>query len=479
MKIFNIILYSVVLILTGCSNQIIKTVQPLPLRHYFAVKQNVKIEPIKQNIDILNLERVTFHAVAIPYKSAISQILRANAIGIAFSGALDKYVGKKTTVDLSLVNVTLREALNTITGIVGVSWQRRDNLIWITPFETKLYDIGFLGVIRSSTASLGGNVLGGGSSGEGSVPLTGSFTLSSKSNSSKGDIYKILKTNIKGLISKDGKFTLDEAGGILMVTDHPKNIRDITKYINAISASYRRQVMIEAKIIEVQLNKSSRMGIDWTLLRRGISLQQRTIDFGNGNPAITLNISKDGGQFTSIIEALSQFGSLTLLSEPHLRVINAQPAILSVGRSVSFIKKIELSTSTVPGGTAITTPTVDISSIFDGIVFGITPFIKSNGTVLLRIVPIKSKLVSLNEETISGNHYTLPIVDLREESTVVSVKSGTLVVLGGLISKTSQNNSSGIPILSRIPIIGLAFKQKEKLSDSVELVILLKPTIIH
>lgn len=480
MKIFSIILYFAILILTGCSNQTIKTVQPLSLKHYFTVRQNVKIEPIKQDIDILNLERITFHATAIPYKSAISQILGANAIGIAFSGALDKYVDKKTTVNLSLVDVTLREALNTITGIVGVSWQRRDNLIWITPFETKLYDIGFLGVVRSSTASLGGDVLGGGSSGEGaSVPLTGSFTLSSKSNSDKGDIYKILKTNIKGLISKDGEFTLDEAGGILMVKDHPKNIRDITKYIDAISASYKRQVMIEAKIIEVQLNKSSKMGINWTLLRRGISLQQRTIDFANVSPAITLNISKSGGQFTSIIEALSQFGSLTLLSEPHLRVINAQPAILSVGRSVSFIKKIELSTSTTPGGTATSTPTVDISSIFDGIVFGITPFIKSNGTVLLRIVPIKSKLVSLNEKTISGNHYTLPIVDLREESTVVSVKSGALVVLGGLISKTSQNNSSGIPILSRIPIIGLAFKQKEKLSNSVELVILIKPTIIH
>ncbi len=480
MKTVNIIIYAVILIISGCSSQAIKTDKPLPISHYFKTQQNIKIEPIKRDIDILNFERVTFHARKIGYKNAISQILGAKSIGVAFSGALDKYVDKQTTVNLSLIDVTLREALNTITGIVGVSWQRRDNLIWITPFKTKLYDIGFLGVVRSSSATLGGDVLGGGSSDSASsVPLTGSFTLSSKSNGDKGDIYKILKANIKKLISKNGKFAIDVAGGILMVKDRSGNIRDVTKYINAISNSYNRQVMIEAKIIEVQLNKSSKIGINWTLLRRGISLKQQTINFGNGAPAMTLNISKSGGQFTSVIEALSNFGSLSLLSEPHLRVINAQPAILSVGKSISFIKKIELSTTTGTGGTSIITPTVDISSIFDGLVFGITPFIKNNNTVLLRIVPIKSKLVSLDEKTISGNTYTLPTVDLREESTVVSVKNGSIVMLGGLISKTSKNSSSGIPLLSNIPIAGLAFKQKEKLSNSVELVILIKPVIIN
>ena len=215
-------------------------------------------------------------------------------------------------------------------------------------------------------------------------------------------------------------------------------------------------------------------------MSRSISLNQQTINFeaGSTGPAITLNISKSRDKFAGVIKALSKFGSLSLLSEPHLRVINAQPAILSVGKSVSFIKKIELTTTTT-GNTSTTVPTVDISSIFDGIVFGITPFIKSNNTVLLRIVPIQSKLKSLDEVNISGNTYTLPTVDLREESTVISVKSGSLVVLGGLISKTSSNDSNGIPILSSIPIIGLAFKQTEKLSNSVELVILLRPVIIH
>ena len=209
------------------------------------------------------------------------------------------------------------------------------SILWITPFETKLYDIGFLGVIRSSASSLGGDVLGGGSSESGtSAPLTGSFTLSSKSNSNKGNIYKMLKANIKVLISKEGKFALNEAGGILMVKDRPSNIRDITNYIDAISASYKRQVMIEAKILEVQLNKSSNIGIDWTAVSRSISLNQQTINFeaGSTGPAITLNISKSRDKFAGVIKALSKFGSLSLLSEPHLRVINAQPAILSVGK---------------------------------------------------------------------------------------------------------------------------------------------------
>jgi len=484
MKRFDILLAALIAILgiSGCSKPTVTggKIKAASVEKLLRIRTGAPdLQPVEKKLSILDLEKVTLFAKAMPYKKAIMRILKPASIDVAFSSELSSYI-KNPAVDLSLNNVSLREALNTITGIVGISWKKRKNTIWITPFKTKIYDIGFLGIVRSSQSSLGGDVLGGGSSSNNdtTVPLQGSFSISSKSNAKKGDRYQILENNIKNLLSKVGHYTLDQAGGILMVTDKPQNIRRITDYINAVSTSYKRQVMIEAKIIEVQLNKDSKVGINWASLGHNISLTQKTVNFGSDIPVMTVNISKNGGRFTSVIEALSKYGSLSLLSEPHLRVINAQPAILSVGRSVSFIKKIELSTSTTSGGTATTTPTVDISSIFDGIVFGITPFIKSDNTVLLRIVPIKSKLVSLKERDISGNVYTLPIVDLREESTVVSVRSGSIVVLGGLISRVNSRDNTGVPILSHIPIAGLAFEQKEKLSNSVELVILLKPVII-
>ncbi len=489
MKKVNIIIITLMIFLiSGCGSEQhnIRKAQPSAVEKYLRADKpvNFNFKPLKKKISILDLEKVSLSAKAISYKDAIVQILKSKSLNVAFDNRLDKYV-QNQTINISLDNVSLRNALNTITGIAGVSWEKRQKTVWITPFESKIYDIGFLGVVRSSKATLGGDVLGGssGSSDDNDVtsPLQGSFTLESSSNTKKGDIYKVLEDNIKNMLSANGHFTLDQSSGILMVTDEPNRIKLVTKYINAISNSYKRQVMIEAKIIEVNLTKNWQLGIDWNVLARTVNLGQRTIDFGNSIPAMVFNINKikASRQFNATINALSKFGSLKLVSEPHLRVMNAQPAILSVGRSVSFIKKIEVTTETVSGGTSTTTPTVDISSIFDGIVFGITPFIKENGKVLLRIVPIKSKLVSLDEKEVDGNTYTLPTVDLREASTVVNVESGNIIAIGGLVSKTKQRNNSGVPFLSDLPIFGSTFKQQEHLSNNVELVILLKPIVLH
>ena len=485
MKKVNIIFLLVFFIISGCSSErhtIKKAASPSIASYLRSEPVPFHLKPIKKKISILDLEKVSFYAKSIPYKDAIMQILKSRSLNVAFDNNLNNYAANPL-INLSLNNVSLRDALNTIAGIAGISWEKRKNTIWITPFKTKIYDIGFLGIVRSSKSVLGGDVLGGSSgSADNNItsPLQGSFTLSSSSNAKKGDIYKILSNNIKNLLSKNGHFTLDQAGGILMVTDEPNNIRLITKYMDAISKSYRRQVMIEAKIIEVNLTKSWQLGIDWSVLARTVSLGQQTINFGNNIPAMVFNVNKikASRHFNATIKALSQFGSLRLVSEPHLRVMNAQPAILSVGRSISFIKKIEITQESTSSATT-TTPTVDISSIFDGIVFGITPFIKNDGKVLLRIVPIKSKLISLEEKKVSGNTYTLPTVDLRELSTVVDVESGNIIALGGLISKTRQSDNTGLPFLSNLPVVGNAFKQQQHLSNNIELVILLKPVILR
>ncbi len=461
-------------------------------RNYNFLQRKIALKPLKKKIDILDLARVSFYAKSISYKDAVVQILQSKSINVAFDSRLDTFI-TNPNIDLSLNNVSIRDALNTIVGIVGASWKKRDKIIWITPFETKTYDLGFLSIIRTSKSSLGGDVLGGGESGSDNnvtTPLKGNFSLDSKSSAAKGDIYKTIDNNIKKLLSKDGQFTLDQASGVLMVKDRPQNMKMVDRYIDAIYKSYNRQVIIEAKIVEVGLNKSWKFGIDWNLLSKNsklgqvINLGQQTIDFGSSSPALKLDVSRifhtSDTEITlgSVVNALSEFGAIRLVSEPHLRVMNSQPAILSVGRSISFIKSVEI-TQTSTGESTITTPDVNISSVFDGVLFGITPFIKGDGSVLLRIVPIKSNVVALREKSISGNTYTLPQVDLREASTVVSAQSGDVVVLGGLISRQYQKNDNGVPILSSMPGIGSLFKQQGFTSSNVELVILLKPVVVQ
>ncbi|WP_035587033.1 type II secretion system protein GspD [Hippea jasoniae] len=492
-----------VFLLSSCSlNMFAKKEKPTIVEKYLnkpLIKKNqnpkplnVNIKPVKEKVDILNTIKISFFSKSISYKDAIVEILKPYNINVAFDSRLNSFV-TNPDISLSLNNVTLKDALDTITSIVNVGWQKKDGVIWITPIISKTFDLSFLNIIRSSSSTLGGDVLGGGQSGSSenvSSPLQGSFTLKSTTNAKSVDIYSLISQNVKTLLSKNGVYVLDPSSGMLLVKDTPYNVHLVDDYISKLKSIYGRQVMIEAKIIEVQLSKQYQLGINWgSLLQwnkisQTINIQQNTIDFGTNHPNMTINISRifHPGQvdvtLNSLVEAFSKFGNLKLISEPHIRVMNTQPALLAVGRSINFIKSIEI-TQQSTGESTVTTPSVEISSIFDGIMFGITPFIRKNDTVLLRIVPIKSNLIALQEREISGNTYTLPQVDLREASTVVSAKSGDIIVIGGLISKQSKNTNSGMPGLKDVPVVGNLFKQQGSMTDNVELVILLKPVILN
>ena len=502
-KINIVLLLLLVVVVSNCSTISSKKKVELPKNQYLKPLNEKKVskkadlnrflKPIKKRISILDLAKVSIFSKSISYKDAIIQILKPYDINVAFDSALDEYVNNPN-ISIALNNVSLRSALDTITGIVGVSWEKKDDVIWITPFVSRVFDLNFLGVVRNSQSVLGGDVLGGSSNSssdeELTTPLKGSFTLTSSSAKGSKDIYKVLEDNLKKMLSKQGTFSLDKASGVLFVKDDAKHMKMITSYIEAVRKAYSKQVMIEAKIIEINLKKQWQLGINWeflshsSTLNQTVNVSQETIDFDGNHPAVTINISRifrPGSYnitFDSVIQALSQFGNLKLISEPHIRVMNGQPALLSVGRSISFIKKVEITTESTETQST-TTPTVDISSVFHGIVFGITPYIRSDGKVLLRIVPIKSNLIALKEKEVSGNTYTLPIMDIREASSVVSVKNGDIIAVGGLISQTRQKQNSGVPFISDLPVVGNLFKQRQDLTNNIELVILLKPVIIQ
>jgi MSHA biogenesis protein MshL len=195
------------------------------------------------------------------------------------------------------------------------------------------------------------------------------------------------------------------------------------------------------------------------------------------NAFLTATIA--GGHFSSIINFLETFGKVKVLSNPRIRAITGQSSMISVGRSVSYIKKLEITTETTQGGTSITSPTVEISSIFDGILLGVTPYVSEDGTITMSIVPIKSDLTALEEKQVGENTYTLPQVNLREASTVVRARSGDLIVLGGLIGAIKGKEEKRVPGVSKIPVAGALFKQQRNYSQTVELVILIKPILIE
>ncbi|MDI6728297.1 MAG: hypothetical protein QMD44_05130, partial [Thermodesulfovibrionales bacterium] len=165
-----------------------------------------------------------------------------------------------------------------------------------------------------------------------------------------------------------------------------------------------------------------------------------------------------------------------------VNIMNGQTALLSVGRNVSFISKVETTTTTAAGATPTTTFTVTTSNILSGIIIGIVPYINENGEISLTITPIISDLIQLQDKTIgSGTSQTqisLPTVDLRELSTTVKVKDGQMIIIGGLISKKENLQDNKVPGLGDIPLLGEAFKSRDKSESRSELVVVLQPVLV-
>jgi type II secretory pathway component GspD/PulD (secretin) len=163
--------------------------------------------------------------------------------------------------------------------------------------------------------------------------------------------------------------------------------------------------------------------------------------------------------------------------------MNGQTALLSVGREVSFVSRVETQTTASSGSIPTTTFTVDTSSILSGIIIGIVPHINEFGEIALSITPIISDLVQLQDKSIgqvSDNSVSisLPTVDLRELSTTVKVRDGQMIIIGGLISKKENLKDNQIPLAGNIPVIGTLFKSRDKKESRSELVVLLRPVLV-
>jgi general secretion pathway protein D/MSHA biogenesis protein MshL len=187
--------------------------------------------------------------------------------------------------------------------------------------------------------------------------------------------------------------------------------------------------------------------------------------------------------FNVLLSALKEVGTTKVLSNPKVSVMNGQPSFITVGRNTTYISKVT-STQTTGSTNNTVTFTVDTSSILAGVGLALTANIMDNNEVIMNLVPVVSRLQdgAVATEQIgsadNGALIGLPVIDVREMSTTVRVKNGEMLVIGGLIDDTAQNNNNSIPILGDIPVIKYLFGNDSKSLTKTELIILLKPTIM-
>ncbi len=276
--------------------------------------------------------------------------------------------------------------------------------------------------------------------------------------------------------------------GTLTVRATARQHERIQEFLDRVQAAARRQVMIEATLVEVQLSRRFRQGIDWSRVASGGGLGlslSGPVAAGNGLFAL----SYANGSFAAMVKLLENFGTTKVLSSPKLSVLNQQTAVLKVvDNNVYFTIRADTAQNQT---TTVTTYTTTLNQVPVGFVMSVTPQISESDSILLNIRPSVSRIVGTVRDPnpalrkSAANAFAddivseIPVIRTREMESMLRVHDGSIAVMGGLMEDVIQNRDSSVPGLGRIPLLGEAFTQRDDALEKSELVIFLRPTIIR
>ncbi len=445
----------------------------------------------------------------------------------------------KGKLSLNLKNVTTAEVMELVRDVYGYEYQKRGNNYMVMPrrLQSKMFHVNYLNLKRigeSRTTVIGSqlttnnnqsnnqtgmqNTLTPVTSGGGKNQITGGSHIRTETET---DLWSDLVTSIEHIIG-DGegrRVVATPQASLVMVRAMPGELREVQKYLAMMEGSLEKQVILEAKILEVQLKESFQAGINWAALatvngnpvllgqtgggtifdgQTGIgSLYQDSMITGiNGNSGNLTGPLPDGtaveafggvftvaaqfSNFAMFLELLETQGTVNVLSSPRISTVNNQKALIKVGHDEYFVTNVS-STTTSTAASATSFPNVQLTPFFSGVSLDVMPQIGQDGEITLHIHPSISDVQDDNKQIIVADQLlALPLAssDVRESDNIVHVRSGQMVVIGGLMSEIKQDLDGGVPFLKDIPGVGAAFKHKKKLSIKTELVILLKPVLV-
>lgn len=503
------------------------------------------IVPMAPKFDPLDGKTIT---VAMS-RATISQILAAFADSAKINLVVDPAVVRAGQLsDMYLRQVSLREAFNEVLRAYNVAGEIQGNTLRVTLNEEKIFALDFLNSNTSLELNSGGNVFGnstgGSGGGGGSNALRGNLSISG-SGGTKSDPYTEIEGNLKVILGDDtrrnnvlsqpvalagvapvpgappvltpfsadlgegsateGGYSVNRMSGSLYVKARPAKMRAVEKMLAKVQGMLRKQVYIEAQLIDVQLSDNFEFGVDWNILRGSIASGYGTnpITLSSMTSALpvtgaaaalsrvvtlpaaligstvgpALGIGFQGAKSSVVINALRQFGNLKVLSNPNVQVRNGTPALLSVGSSIRYVSRSS-STQVAPGGGASTTTSdVQTDSVFSGVMVGVLPFVRDDGRIEILLNPMQSDVdaASLALVNVSAeNRVTLPVVNYKGMTTTLNVGDGDVVVVGGLIDQRTTSNDRGAPGLSDVPVVGNLVGNQAQTHASRELVIVLR-----
>lgn len=315
-------------------------------------------------------------------------------------------------------------------------------------------------------------------------------------------------TSIIGGETEDRKVMVTPQAGMVVVTAMPHELSAVRNFLERSELSVKRQVILEAKIIEVRLNEGFEAGVNWSAIsgQMGYAYASGTgTKTINSQQTLTLdeNYNSLGGtrvdsesyeigpdnlfssiirvnDITKVLSLLETQGTVQVLSSPRVSTVNNQKAMIRVGSDEYFVTGIS-SNQTSNAATTTSTPNIELSSFFSGISLDVTPQISDRGEVILHIHPVVSEVQDQQKIfTVGSEEFALPLAlrGVRESDSIVKAANGQVIVLGGLMTESSNNVDGKRPLLGDIPLVNTLFKTKNKSRSKTELVILLRPIVV-
>ena len=472
-----------------------------------------------------------------------AQVFMAMVSGTRFSMLLPPDLPGKLTVNLK--DVTLKEALETLRELYGYEFKIQGSRIFIQAnvLQSRVFQINYLSSHRQGSSDLRVNSssMTAGQSGQGGAqpqPATGASSsapsagttvrgsdTSRVSMSSDADFWRDLTAALNAIVGRaDGRQVIvNQMSGVVVVRALPADMRNVESYLKATQLVVERQVMIEAKIIEVMLSDGAQSGVNWSMFgtptpnslnnknpipfQAGVVAPGTTLTTRSETPTankITNNdvsiapgafgsatasalgqgiigLAFQTSNFAALISFLETQGDVAVLSSPRIATLNNQKALLKVGTDELFITNVSggvTATTTTPG----TAPSLTLQPYFSGISLDVTPQIDEEGNIILHVHPAVStvsdspKVIDLGAQGV----FKLPLAasTINETDSIVRVRDGHIVAIGGLMRQKQQNSRSQLPGLGDMPVVGALTGQRSSSFSKSEMVILMKPTII-
>jgi MSHA biogenesis protein MshL len=451
-------------------------------------------------------------------------------------------------ISASLKDVTLAETLEAVREMYGYDYKIEGTRISIRPLtiQTRMFHVNYLvgsrrgssnlRVTSTSVANVGstnnGGNLGnqvnqpgqnpGGNNGNPNGGGTAQVDSTDVNTLSNSDFWGDLKSSIEAIVgSREGgrSVVVSPQSGVLVIRAMPEELRNVDMFLKATQLSVDRQVILEAKILEVELNDQFQSGINWASFSSiGNSSSNRVstgligpggalapLPFNGGQPPVIANgrglaastgfslsnaanaagalfgFAFQTNNFATLISLLEQQGTVHVLSSPRVAAVNNQKAVLKIGTDEFFVTGVTTTTNTSATGNTVT-PSVTLQPFFSGVVLDVTPQIDEKGNILLHVHPSVSQVTTITKgiDLGSAGSLTLPLAasSTSELDSIVRGQDGQVVAVGGLMRQASTDDTSGLPGAGRVPVLGSLFRNKNKVNQKRELVVLIKPTIV-